>query len=50
VLLSLRAQVGWHAPKHHQPPPAERFTLPHTDVTRKEGRTAATYYGHLTLL
>lgn len=36
-------QVGWHAFKPHHEAPAERFVLPHTDVTKKEGRTHATY-------
>jgi hypothetical protein len=43
-------QVGWHAPKPHREAPGERFTLQHTDVTKKEGRTHATYYGYMTLL
>lgn len=42
--------VGWHAAKPHHEAPEERFTLPHTDVTCKEGRTHATYYGYMTLL
>jgi hypothetical protein len=43
-------QVGWHVTKPHQADLGERFTLPHTDVTKKEGRTHATYYGYMTLL
>jgi len=50
VLLLLLVQVGWHAAKPHHEAPEERFTLPHTDVTCKEGRTHATYYGYMTLL
>lgn len=50
VLLLLVLQVGWHAAKPHREAPEERFTLPHTDVTCKEGRTHATYYGYMTLL
>lgn len=45
LLPHAHLQVGWHALKPHLEPPGERFTLPHTDVTRKEGRTHATYYG-----
>jgi hypothetical protein len=40
-------QVGWHAPKPHYPAAGERHTLPHTDVTKREGRTHATFYGEL---
>jgi ribosomal protein L37AE/L43A len=43
-------QVGWHAAKGAAPLPTERRKLSSTDVTRREGRTAATYFGHMSLL
>jgi hypothetical protein len=43
-------QIGWHAAKPHMEAVEKRFPLSHTDVTKKEGRNAATYYGYMTLL
>lgn len=43
-------QIGWHAAKPHAAPQEQRFPLSRTDVTLKEGRSAATYYGYMTLL
>jgi hypothetical protein len=43
-------QIGWHAAKPHMELVEKGFPLSHTDVTKKEGRNAATYYGYMTLL
>lgn len=48
--LTASQQIGWHAAKPHMEPVEKRFPLSHTDVTKKEGRNAATYYGYMTLL
>jgi hypothetical protein len=43
--------IGWHAAKPHAPSAVEQsFALKTTDVTQKEGRNAATYFGYLTML
>eukprot|EP00775_Hariotina_reticulata_P004473 gene4473-4727_t len=48
--ITATQQIGWHAAKPHAAPQEERFRLSRTDVTLKEGRSAATYYGYMTLL
>jgi len=39
-------EVGWHSLKPW-PKNREHHTRPSTDVTKNEGRNAASYYGHL---
>eukprot|EP00877_Chromochloris_zofingiensis_P003921 jgi/Chrzof1/1352/Cz10g04050.t1 len=48
--LTASQEVGWHASKPHVATAEQRFVLNHTDVTKKEGRNAADYYGYMTLL
>lgn len=44
--LTTAQEVGWHAPKPEPPGATARRTLGSTDVTQREGNTAASYYGH----
>ncbi|KXZ43708.1 hypothetical protein GPECTOR_82g242 [Gonium pectorale] len=44
--LTTAQEVGWHATKPAPPEAATRHTLGSTDVSRGEGRDAASYYGH----
>ncbi|KAG2492433.1 hypothetical protein HYH03_009376 [Edaphochlamys debaryana] len=44
--MTTSQEVGWHANKVAPPEASQRRTLGSTDVTRKEGNTAASYYGH----
>ncbi|GLC44817.1 hypothetical protein PLESTB_001210700 [Pleodorina starrii] len=44
--LTTAQEVGWHAPKPTPPEAQVRRSLNSTDVTQREGRDAASYYGH----
>ena len=44
--MTTAQEVGWHAPKMAPPETQVRRTLGSTDVTQREGRDAASYYGH----
>ncbi|GIL56133.1 hypothetical protein Vafri_11567 [Volvox africanus] len=44
--LTTSQEVGWHAPKPTPPESVTRKPLSSTDVTQREGRDAASYYGH----
>jgi hypothetical protein len=47
--LTASQEVGWHAVKPGAAMREEVHCLNHTDVTKREGRTAATYFGHYTM-
>lgn len=44
--LTTAQDIGWHALKPAPKGSDKRAALNHTDVTIKEGRTAASYYGY----
>ncbi|KAI8465717.1 MAG: flagellar associated protein [Monoraphidium minutum] len=48
--LTTQQEVGWHTLKPRFPMPSDRAKLSSTDVTRREGRTAASYYGPMAML
>eukprot|EP00878_Enallax_costatus_P026267 GHUV01028166.1.p1 GENE.GHUV01028166.1~~GHUV01028166.1.p1 ORF type:complete len:163 (+),score=27.74 GHUV01028166.1:307-795(+) len=48
--ITASQQIGWHAMKPHKETTEVRHPVNHTDVTLKEGRSASTYYGYMTLL
>ena len=43
--LTTTQDIGWHASKPAPPGQDKRRVLNTTDVTRKEGRTAESYFG-----
>ncbi|GBF99839.1 hypothetical protein Rsub_12539 [Raphidocelis subcapitata] len=48
--LTAQQEIGWHAGKPAARLPSDRAKLSSTDVTRREGRTATTYYGYMNML
>ncbi|KAG2447793.1 hypothetical protein HYH02_007250 [Chlamydomonas schloesseri] len=44
--MTTAQEVGWHTTKPAPPETSQRRTLGSTDVTQREGHTAASYYGH----
>jgi hypothetical protein len=47
--LTASQVVGWHAAKPGAAAREEVHCLNHTDVTKREGRTAASFYGLYTM-
>lgn len=48
--MTAQQEIGWHAAKPHFKLPTEQARLSSTDVIRREGRTATSYYGYMNML
>ncbi|KIZ02710.1 flagellar associated protein [Monoraphidium neglectum] len=48
--LTAQQEVGWHALKPRFRMPTDVVKLSSTDVTKREGRTATSYYGYMNML